>query len=92
MTAGLSDERLSQLLDALRLETERRPPAHLRSLLRLAVTRTRGSSEIIGFATTTAALILVVPLVLPAVVAVVGAGWWLICLTAIAWVMLDMRI
>jgi hypothetical protein len=92
VNAGLSDERLSELLDALRLETERRPPAHLRSLLRLAVSGSRGSSQIIALATTTAALILVVPLVLPAVVAVVGAGWWLICLTAVTWVMLDIRI
>jgi hypothetical protein len=55
------------------------------------VSDSHGSSEIVSLATTTAALILVAPLVLPAAVAVVGAGWWLICLAAVTWVMLDIR-
>jgi hypothetical protein len=89
MTTGLSDERLSELLSALRLETERRPPADLRTLLRLGVCGRRGSSQVVWLATTTAGLVLVLPLVLPAVVALVGAGWWLICLAAMTWVLLE---
>jgi hypothetical protein len=92
MTDGLSDEGLTDLFDALRLDTERRPPAHLRSLLHLAVARDRRPSEIVLLAVATAVWIILAPLLVPTAAALVGAMWWLVFVTAVAWVLVDSRV